>query len=618
MVRGLVKPDYSTLPDEVWLKILVHLDARSLLAMEVCSLRFRDIVYDSVVSRKIRCSPNVGIRTIQAFFTSKRVPFIKHLLLDNCFMTDPHYIMHCASICTNLTYFSCIGCQVNPVAILRLITTPQSSLQRIEWSLCGPNVYADVLRRFRNIIVHEQEVFAVSLRYMYVEVSKVDPDGEILYYILARSSALEDVHIHITDGDHYGSIDLCGSLVEDLVKKFTFTYSQEEITSRHIRCPYTRFVGNIHPNIQFKIAASLLGNAVINTRTNGGLNCMFLSDVAQEPAATWSFEQLVLAIKEATSSSAEQLAFASRQRCWSVLRSLTLTLVPPVRHCRLPVFDDNFINPLRSLLASCRAVTELNLTSFHFSTDVKCCKILAANLPMLQALALAPCGINYERSVDKLAIGCLRLEELDVRVSRDGASGFCKACELPLHISEGSMASLQQRSQLKRLSLCDIQHIASLDFLRACRLIELRIFSISWSEDKSYRGIGALLCANPNLRSFTYENNRLHFHCGEFRREMLRAEHLRILSLYSEQHTDVSVIRELIEELTSNMPCLEALHLHYTAVNGTEVPLSWLVNERGLGANTRGVTVAGKPCVFCDRSTYIGLARALNRSDARF
>ncbi|KAH7978664.1 hypothetical protein HPB49_006328 [Dermacentor silvarum] len=618
MVRGLVKHDYSTLPDEVWLKILVHLDARSLLAMEVSSLRFRDIVHDSVVSHKVRCSPNVGIQTIRAFFTPKRVPFIKQLVLDNCLMTDPHYIMHCASVCTNLTYLSCIGCQVNPIAIRRLITTPQSSLERIEWSLCGPNVYADVLWKIRNIIAEEQEVFAESLRYMYVEVSKVDPDSQILYYIMARCSALEDVHIHITGGDHYRSIDLWGWIVGDLVKIYRFTYSQEEITSRQIRCPYTRFVGNIHPNIQFKIAASLLGNTVINTRPNGGINCMFLSDVLQDSAAIWSFKQLVLAIKEASSSSAEQLAFASRQRCWSVLRSLTLTLVPPGRHCRLPVFDANFVNPLRSLLASCRAVTELNLTSFHFSTDVNCCGILATNLPMLQALALAPCGINYERSVDRLATGCFRLEELDVRVSRDGASGFCKACELPLHISERSMASLQQRSQLKRLSLCDIQHIASLDFLRACRLLELRIFAVSWNDDKSYRGIGRLLCANPNLRSFTYEYNRLHFHCKEFRREIMRAKHLRIMSLYSEQRTDVPVIRELIEELTSNMPCLEALHLHYTAMNGTEVPLSWLVNERGLGANTRGVTLAGKPCVFCDRSTYIGLAHVRNRSDARF
>ncbi|XP_070385963.1 uncharacterized protein [Dermacentor albipictus] len=451
-----VKHDYSRLPDEVWLKILVHLDARSLLAMAVSSRWFKHIVHDSVVYRNVRCSTNVEIETMRAFFTPTRAPFVEQLLLDNCFMIQPPYIMECTFMCTNLTYLSCVGCRVNPVDILRLLTTPQSSLWRIKWSLCGPNVYSDVLHNIRDIIVHRSEVFAQSVRYMYVEVSNVDTDGEILYYIVHRcSSALQDVHIHITSCDQYGAIDLCAFLVQELAGYFrTFTYSQEETTSRLINCPYMRYFGRNEPYVDLKMAQSLLGNTAFYTQPNRVINCKFLSEVVQEPAAIWVFGQLVLVLKDTNNSSAEQLVIASRQPCWSVLRSLTLTLVPRGRHCRLPILGANFVDPLRSLLASCRAVTKLNLTTFHFSTDVNCCEILATNLPMLQALAIAPCGINYDGSVDRLAAGCGRLEELDLRVSRDGASGFCRACGLPLHMSERSTTALQQRSQLKRLSLC--------------------------------------------------------------------------------------------------------------------------------------------------------------------
>lgn len=621
MVWGLRKHDYSTLPDEVWLMILVHLDARSLMAVESTCKRFESIVYDAKLVSQVRCSPNVGHRTMRSFFTPERARLVRKLILDNCIITDPANVIRCARLCPNLTALSCLSCRVDPADIVSLLIAPPCSLERLEWSIYAQEMYPGAYTKVRELLANNPESRALSLRYMYLEIGRHDASSEMVRAIVDRCSALEDLHLHAVQSEHHASIERFGSMAGEYVQKLrSLTYTLEEPTSRQLRSPYSRLVGKNQPNSVFKIAAALLGNVVVRMQPVDTVNCVFLSDVVQKPGAIWGFTQLVLVIKDPNRSSAEQLAAAARQHCWSEVRHLALTVVPPDRVCQLPIVRADFVAPLRSLLEACRAITALNLTSFHFSTSVNCCEIVAASLPMLQALAVAPCGINYEGSVERLAAGCARLEELDVRVSRDGASGFCKSCALPLDIQERSMAALQERTELKRLSLCDIQRIPSLEFLRACRLVSLRLFTLSWGDDKSYRGIGALLCSSPNLRSFTYENNRLDLGCPEFLREMSRAKHLRILTLYSEVRADVSVVRELFHKLPFSMPRLEVLHLHYTNLVGSEVPLTWFALERGPSTDplARGITAGNRPCTFCCRSTFVGLASPHNRSDARF
>ncbi|KAH6945295.1 hypothetical protein HPB50_007757 [Hyalomma asiaticum] len=529
-------------------------------------------------------------------------------------MTEAAKIVHYARSCTNLTYLSCIGCQVNPAEVLTLIR-PESLLDRIEWSLFGLEVHPTVCADIAAFDVTNPEAEEPKLLYMYVELPSIESD-DILHSILLRCKKVARLHIHVKKGGHYATINRCGDIAAGVIQSVcSFTYSQEETVSRQSGCPYRRFDGKPHANRTLKIAASLLGNMTIHGPPCK-VNCVFLSDVMGNQETVTDFKQLLLAIKDPNDVSAAELSVASKLDCWSKLRSLALTLVPPKSSSRLPLLGDVLAEPLRSLLASCRSVTELNLSTVHFKPEVDCCKILAAALPTLQALAVAPCGVSYSDSVDRLAKHCVRLEELEVLVLRDSASAFCKACSLPLVISERSMAALQQRSKLRRVSLRDIQHIPSFDFLRACRLIELRICAISWNEDMVYRGFGELLCANHCLYSFTFMYNKLHLECDEFRREIMRATHLRILSIYPGLPIGDNVVQKFIEELTSNMPRLEVLHLHYKSLTGNKNTLSWIVNE--CGAQTRGVTLTDRPCIFCDRSTYIGLARAHNRKNVRF
>lgn len=611
------RQDYSKLPDEVWLKILVYLDACSILALQKSSSRFVSIVYDRVVTNDVRCNPNVSRESLQAFFSNQRAPLIKRLSFDNCIVVDGEDILRAARLCPNLTRLSCVGCEVNPAGLFSLLNSARS-LVEVEWSLYQEDRYPDHLVGIGELLANNPDYRVRSLGCMYVE-TVADVNLDLLTAMVDRCCDLRHFHVHGVQSEHCVSIERWSDIWKDHLGQLdSFAYSLEEPPSRQLKGPYARFA---HKNVPFRVAASLLGNAVVCTRPAEAVNCVFLSDVADRYAAVSTLRQLVLVIKEPNGSSARDLDAAARLHCWSQVRSLSITLVPPNRVCQLPHAGSVFNGPLRSLLAACGSVTELNLASFHFSTDVDGGGIVGATLPQLRALAIAPCGLNFEGSVDRLAAGCARLEELDVRVCRDNASAFCKACELPLDIRESSMEAMQSRSQLRRLSLCDVQRVASLDFLRACQLQELRIFTLSWEDDKSYQEIGAVLCASPNLRAFTYEHNRLDLSDKKFRRDLTRAKHLRVLTMYSELRTQDSVVRSLTRELTSNMPRLEAFHLHYTALTGTEVPLTWLARERGpetTNALTRGVTLANKPCIFCSKSTFIGLARPRNRCGSCF
>uniref|UniRef100_A0A6M2D4X4 Putative secreted protein ovary overexpressed n=1 Tax=Rhipicephalus microplus TaxID=6941 RepID=A0A6M2D4X4_RHIMP len=617
MPDELVSYDYSALPNEVWLKILAHLDCGTLLALEASSLRFESLVYDHVICRKIHCSPNVGTQTLSAFFTPKRTPFVKELHFDNCFMTNPSVILHYANICANLTYLSCIGCRVNPAEVLALIIRPLSLLQRIEWTLCGLNEQPTAHRDIALITRQNPEGHATNLRWMYMELSFIDPDNFIISSILKRCSVLEELHFHITHGSHYEAIDQYAVMAKEVVPHVqTFTYSQEEVTCRQPRWPYMRFIFK-QPVNKFKVAASILGNMTINM-TADAVNCVFLSDVVGQPEAVLPFEQVLLTIRDPENVSPEEIAEVSTFDCWSKVRSLALTQVPPGRISKQTNVGPALIEPLGSLFASCRSVTQLNLSSFHFQTKVNCCAIVASTMPQLQALALTQCGINYKDSVDGLASGCVHLEELDVRVSRDGLSGFCTMCSEPLCISESSMEALTKRSQLRRLSLFYVRKVQSFDFIKACRLTKLRVSMVTWTgEENVYQDIGDFLCANTSLSSFTFMYNWPHWEEDEFCREILRAKHLRILSLYHELRVRDDVVIKLAEKVTSSMPCLEVLHLHYNDMSGADKCLSWIVNERCHGEQTRSFTVI-KYCLFCDLSTYIGLASAHNRSDSRF
>ncbi|KAK8785349.1 hypothetical protein V5799_008286, partial [Amblyomma americanum] len=200
-----------------------------------------------------------------------------------------------------------------------------------------------------------------------------------------------------------------------------------------------------------------------------------------------------------------------------------------------------YIDATQYFLKSCVPnITELNLASFHFDQGSDGSEIVGSTLPHLRALALAPCGVNHADSLSFLARGCMDLEELDVRAERD-SNGDCPCvfCRVPLRFSKACFKELHERTKLRRLSLDDTAKLESLDFLRECRVVELR-FSLSSLEEEvkdtaSFLcGLSWLLGGNPRLSFLTVETRGAHLRSNEFAEGLAAISTLRHLCVLTE------------------------------------------------------------------------------------
>ncbi|XP_077547735.1 uncharacterized protein LOC144159982 [Haemaphysalis longicornis] len=185
------------------------------------------------------------------------------------------------------------------------------------------------------------------------------------------------------------------------------------------------------------------------------------------------FKQVVVALSNEVSVHIA-LSEAAIYMTWTHIEALTLALLPVVESDTPTCASRNFRVPLMTFILSFPVLTELNLSSFHFSGGIDCCHILAALTVRLRALSLAPCGINRKTSFINLAKVSSKLEKLDVRMNPDNVSSHCASCSQPFRAREHDAAILQQGSTLRRFTLCGVLNVYSLDFIASPRPSEIR------------------------------------------------------------------------------------------------------------------------------------------------
>ncbi|XP_065284061.1 uncharacterized protein [Dermacentor albipictus] len=165
------------------------------------------------------------------------------------------------------------------------------------------------------------------------------------------------------------------------------------------------------------------------------------------------------------------------------------------------------------LLLRCLAnISELNLTTSHFSFGGDFCFGMYAGLSELSLLALPMCAILiWERLLQWLARGHRLLVELGV-----GNSDVvpCTACKLPRMFTERDFGWLLWETRLWRLGIGETARITTVTFLLG-RLVTDRHFNLdslaSDATSVSCRGYCQLICANPGLFLSTIESLRFSF-----------------------------------------------------------------------------------------------------------
>ncbi|KAK8777488.1 hypothetical protein V5799_029167 [Amblyomma americanum] len=233
----------------------------------------------------------------------------------------------------------------------------------------------------------------------------------------------------------------------------------------------------------------------------------------------------------------------SKPGLWSQVSSLCLVLTAPrgqepfgtLTACRC------HIEVTKLFFNTCVSnIIELNMASFHFHRHTNGSEIVASALPHLRALALAPCGVNQDKSLTLLARGCRHLEELDVRAERDSNRVCqCAFCRVPLRFSEADFKELHGTTKLRRLSLDDTAKMSSLTFLNQCRVIELRFSLHSLEQEVTNAAVfssslSRLLRSNPRLTQLTIEARETPLRQNEFAEGLATISTLRHMCVLTE------------------------------------------------------------------------------------
>ncbi|XP_077536795.1 uncharacterized protein LOC144149131 [Haemaphysalis longicornis] len=615
MVHGI-----RHLPTEVWCIVLEYLDAESLLAVEMSGILSWSVFAERRLCRRVTLSPHSDAAKLTAFIARLPVDHVRVLHLTNCVVACPVKLLESISVCRLLTELYCVNCRLNLRALFHVIVESAPALARLEYSIFNGNN--------RDVgFVTRGDIVISNLRYMYVEVTASANNYALLASVLRSCPRLEELHVHVDGPNRLVPIDGFFDAISSGRHVRIFTYTSRETNLRIMSLLYAIRWLQQPPSSDNTLSALLCGNVTYWLRPASYSNCLYLSEVVAVPEL-WrrNLQQAVLGVA-VDGATPEALGHAAHQPLWRGLEALAIIVVPAhvVWYTRSPYFGCAFLSPLRDLLSACSVLTELNVSSVHFTAEVDFCHILAAaDIVRLRALSLTPCAALSPASVLQLAASCPRLEELDVRAANQMCNHFCAICRSPFDaINEETVQVLHEQTRLQSLAVLTFR-LRSLGFLANCRVARLKVFLMGGElRGSGHPSLGQLLGANPNLRSLTIVCPYFAMEkcCSELCRGQLRSlQSLCVVSGVWEadrESTENSVL-----EFARSHPSLEALHAHYVDGRGSLQGITWIRRWRHndpdgqQGALEDDAVLSGAPCTHdCCLCTYIGLAKPRSPMD---
>ncbi|KAH9364078.1 hypothetical protein HPB48_011422 [Haemaphysalis longicornis] len=606
------------LPEKLWHHVFSYLDG-------ALSRRCSPSLSIPRSSSSVFFLPEINEATLGKFFTGKDNEnrlHVRALRFTDCVALASKALLSCAAACSSLRALYIVNCAVDPTQLFQLLPEKLRQLEVLEWSLLEDRFYWSWLQdAVPDLAACADLARTESLLSMYVELVATPQNVFMMGLIFNRCPNLLRLHVHAIrkEAEHESTLGILAEIMRPRPGLETFTYTSEripkpgihgQVSSKRVEGP-RRFVpdGTVWGNIRYRLKREE--------------NCSFvtLTDVLEQKASLRHVRQAIVAVEGNTQAGCHLHAAASKPEFFKDLRCLTLTLLPPreVMFPQAPAAHRKYLYPLHLLFKdSVSAITELNLTAFHFSATSDGAFVIGSALRLLRELAIAPCGINHADSLKFLARGCDFLEVLDVRTEQDSPSmSPCDNCLLPLLFSERCFERLNRRTRLRRLSIDASATLRSLAFLRGCRVSELRLHT---SPD-FYAGLGQLLSANPRLSALTIDDHHLTLERGPLTTELAEVQTLRRLIVLSSNPTVDSAASLFTELLERTLPRLEILHVHYLDVRRVPQTVTWIRQRRVVTTRmmhsrrcqSRGVYYYLKPCIGCYTATFIGLSRPRNR-----
>ncbi|KAK8757108.1 hypothetical protein V5799_000190, partial [Amblyomma americanum] len=456
-----LKKVLMSLPDEVLIVILGLLDWHHRMNMQSVCRRLKELVSDGPWLRRARFTLNDLPTVFTTVMLQLRPEAISELDVSHYVLANSQRLAEGISLCKNLVVLRCVHTRLLPSILFRLLRDNLPRLESLYWSLLEEPLDAFPLPTDGAEELQQCKCSAVpaTLTRMYVEAISEPASIEFVENALQHCHRLRFLHFHERDGtvSEVARRILAAYGVGTRKNFHEITFTSEYLPNYEKLHAYLSAVkGNLLTD--FSGCVEVYKNVTLKLSNGPSFNCITLAEL-DSTTGIKSHKQLTVFIAELGKETISRLIKATRGRTCRHLKALTL----------ISLLDTG----------SCVALTELNLTRFHFTEDFNCCSVIATGgLDNLRSLALVACALCNPTGLQLLSQAPFKLRELDIRstLNQPGAKVECDVCERQSTCDDTSLASLRLLRHLTRLTLYELDHTRTLDFLVGCgSLQELRL-----------------------------------------------------------------------------------------------------------------------------------------------
>ncbi|XP_065282029.1 uncharacterized protein [Dermacentor albipictus] len=588
------------LPLAAWESIFELLDGASRLALTKAATELKGVADCERVVERVTFTSDTDEWTLNAYREKAKMKNVRQLRFTNCLTLASEVLLAFVARCENVEELCVLNCVVEPPALFRVLSQRLTKVKKLEWSLYEDCHYESWLEKDAVAGTSTQcQSQTLTLQSMYVEVVATPLTADFLQRTLNDCQDLQSLHIHAIRKDAVGipmgDADIRLKTPRPGLRTFQYTYERVP--------PPT---GRLSPEASYSFVR--------------------FDDVREQRALLQGVRRAVVAVEVDSEASSRFLRAAEHPEHWSDVRSLSLVLLPPPREVRLErvLRAPDFLTPMQKFLQMCLSnISELSLTKSHFWLGCNFCSVVSPALSQLRSLALPPCAVNCEESLQCLARSCRFLEELDVS---NNETLPCPACKVALMLTERDFECLHAQTRLWRLSIGETAKILSLKFLPRCRVTDIRFSLDSLVLDGgSVFGSSDLFSGNERLSTLTLQARDLKLGQNPFfTARLTAAKSLRRLCLLTGAQLADSAVSNFITRMAEELPLLQWVHVHYLAASSSLKTMSW-ISQRHAVVNTlpngkrfrwQGQLLTDSPCLgrYCCATSYIGVAKPRNRN----
>ncbi|KAL1467454.1 hypothetical protein MTO96_026035, partial [Rhipicephalus appendiculatus] len=607
---------------------------------------WRRLAFSPTVARNVTFAKETDERTLRNFRIERRekLPWdkkkepklssdVRNLHCRNCIALPHGAIIDVMGHCRNLQELYCVNCVVEPYVFFRYLCGIGVCIRKVEWTLyderyykCQNSLDVGPIQRFNREV-------GPDICELYVELVRSDASVSFLNRFVKRCWPLNHLHIHDVRTDR---------VVEPSADAVSADFAPDkngpmEITD-HLRYLKTfKYSSEVQlsPNADARLA--VMRNNIAWQRNKVGtrepkfetaFNVVTLEDAVKQRVSLCGFDQVTVVLRDNVRAADLFEEASSKPELWKDVTRVAFVYAPQALNQNdiFPSRPRDCEKPLKQFFQTCLSqLTELNLSTSHFSVGSDCCHLVAYTLHQLRSLSLPPCGANLKYSLAWLARGCKQLECLDVRsVPTVDNAEPCKTCKRPLLFSAGCFAVLRRETRLRRLSIDETAQLINFKFLSECRVVELRM-SVDNAKCRDFsqcpKELGRLLALNARLRSLTLVARKA-FIDSCLAETFIQVQSLHHLCVLTTTRGGITSTMEFCEKLDSGLPELDTAHVHYVGFWGEVEHPTWMrlrppwhSTDVIAWPTGRGAIRFDTPCLgrLCCVDDFTGLVRPRNR-----